>query len=153
MKAYLCGSMTGLKDQGAGWRKKLRKWLDKHGIESYDPCKEETGEHKQYGISRKHKADWEMFPQALQERIIVKDLSEIQGKADFLLCHFTKYSTGTVSELTFAYYLGIPTYIVSDIPLVGWPGTIARAPENALFETFDELKTFLKEKYALKRSN
>lgn len=136
-----------MKDQGAGWRKKIRKWLDKHGIESYDPCKEEKGEHKKYGITKKNIADWEMFPQALQERIIQKDIDQIILKSDFLICYFTKYSTGTVSELTIAQYTSTPAYIVSDVPLVGWPGTVSRANSNRLFKTFKELKTFLKERY------
>ena len=144
-KTYLCGSMSGLKDQGAGWRKKISKWLDKHNIDSYDPCKEELGEHYEYDI--KDKSNWESFPQCLQEKIIEKDLTEIKYNSDFIICYFTKYSAGTVSELTFAYYHEIPVYIVTDIPLMGWPLTIARAKNNRIFSNFKALKKHIRRLY------
>lgn len=151
MKTYLCGSMSGLKDQGAGWRKKIRKWLDKHNIKAYDPCKEESEEHDQHDIT--NKSDWESFPQSLQEKIIIKDLAQIHYCSDFVICYFTKYSTGTVSELTFAYYHDIPVYMVTDIPLVGWPLTIARAESNRVFNNFKDLKKFIKETYVKQTRN
>lgn len=151
MKTYLCGSMSGLNDQGAGWRKKISKWLDKQGIHSYDPCKEESEEHDQYDT--KNKSNWESFPQPLQEKIIIKDLDQIKHKTDFITCYFTKYSTGTVSELTFAFYNDIPVYIVTDVPLVGWPQTVARAYNNRVFNNFSDYKKFIRNTYVKQTRN
>ena len=150
-KTYLCGSMSGLKDQGAGWRKKISKWLDKHNIYSYDPCKEEGLEHARYDI--KDKSDWESFPQCLQEEILIKDLYQIKYKTDFVTCYFTRYSAGTVSELTFAFYNDIPVYIVTDVPLVGWPRTVARAYNNRLFNNFNDYKKFIRNTYVKQTRN
>ena len=137
--------MSGLKDQGAGWRKKLRNWLDKQGINSYDPCIEEMEEYNDYAIT--DPSNWESLPQQLQETIIDKDLEEIKYRTDFIICYFTRYSTGTVSELTFAHYHQIPILMVSDVPLVGWPLTISRSKLNKVFYNFNALKKFIKETY------
>jgi len=129
IKTYLCGSMSGLKDQGAGWRKKLRKWLDKQGINSYDPCIEEMEEYNDYAIT--DPSNWESIPQQLQETIIDKDLEEIKYRTDFIICYFTRYSIG----------------MVSDVPLVGWPLTISRSKLNKVFYNFNALKKFIRETY------
>lgn len=144
-KTYLCGSMSGLKDQGSGWRKKLGKWLDKHNIKAYDPCKEELGDHTRYEI--KDKSNWESFPQDLQETIMEKDLTQIKYFSDFVVCYFTRYSTGTVSELAFAYYHGIPVYFVTDLSLRGWPLTVSRGVRNRVFNNFNDLKKFIRNTY------
>jgi len=146
MKAYLCGSMTGLKDQGAGWRKKITKWLVKQGYKVYDPCVKELGALKTNGVTRKNYARWEYFPQKLQEHIIRTDLRAILT-SELIICYYTRPSTGTVSELTWAFYHNIPIYFVLTGSYVeGWPLTIAN--RNKVFSGFADLKDFMKEKYA-----
>lgn len=148
---YLAGSMTGLKGYGRPWRAALKKWLVQHHIHAYDPCIEETKEHQQYDLSSIKKHRWESFPQSLQEAILLQDLAQIEFRTNYVICYFTKYSTGTVSELTFARYLHVPVYIVTNRKLIGWPHTVGHTPGNYVFKSFKELKRFLTWKYKLKK--
>lgn len=142
---YLCGSMSGLKDRGSGWRKKITKWLVKHGESVYDPCVEELDELKNYGVKKKDRANWEAFPQELQEKIIRSDLEAISN-CKYVICYYTGPSTGTVSELTYAFIKNIPIYFVSELAAIGWPETIMFSSQNKLFYSFEYLKFFLIEK-------
>ena len=142
---YLCGSMSGLKDRGAGWRKKITKWLVKHGESVYDPCVEELDELKKHGVKKKDYGHWENFPQELQEKIIRTDLEQIRN-SKYVICYYTGPSTGTVSELTYAFVNNIPIYFVSTFAAIGWPETLMFSSQNQLFYGFKYLKFFLIEK-------
>ncbi len=144
--------MSNLKGFGMGWRRKIKNWLQERGEKAYDPCCEETKEHKEYGITNRKKHKWETFPQRLQEDILAKDLHQIEEATKYVVCFFTRYSTGTVSELSHAFYHKIPVYIISTRRLVGWVSTVAHAQGNRLFKTFEELHNFLKRKYQLRRA-
>lgn len=148
---YLCGSMSHLKGFGMGWRRKIKKWLADRGEKCYDPCTEEVTDHYEYGIKDSQKQNWEMFPQPLQEEIMCKDLDQVGKHSKYLVCFFTRYSTGTVSELSHAFYCKVPVYIVTTRKLIGWVGTVAHADGNRVFRTFDDLKKFLASKFKLKR--
>ncbi len=140
---YLAGTMSNLKGFGIGWRKKIKKWLTKRDILVFDPCDEEANEHIGFKITKKNRAKWETFPQQLQEQIMLKDLEEIELGTRFIICFFTKYSTGTVSELAHAFYYRIPVYMVTNRKLLGWPGTVAHAAGNKVFKSFKALKRWL----------
>lgn len=146
---YLCGSMSGMKSLGAGWRKDLQPWLEKKGLKVFNPCKEELKMRDKYKLKDLPLHDWEKLPQILQEEIMEKDLEQIWFRTRFVVCYFTKYSTGTVSELSYALLKNIPVYFVTNRRLKGWPGTVARKEGNKRFRTFAELKRFLTVKYAL----
>src|SRR3990170_3350605 len=146
---YLCGSKSNLRNYGMGWRKQIKAWLHKRGVKAYDPCIEETKEHRQYDLKKVPKHRWEKFPQPLQEKIRDKDLRQICHNTNFVVCFFTRYSTGTITELGVAGWKRIPTYIVTARRLVGWPATTADQEGNKVFRTFDELKRFLVVKYKL----
>lgn len=148
---YLCGSMSNLKTYGTGWRKKLKKWFDERRVLAYDPCTEETKEHKKYDLAKTPKHCWEKLPHPLQEEIIVKDFRQIEEKTKYVVCFFTRFSTGTVSELSLALYRNLPVYFVTSRSLKGWPYTVSKKDGNKVFKTFDDLKRFLTVKYHLKR--
>lgn len=126
-RVYLCGSMSGLKNYGAGWRKRVKKHLLSLGYEVFDPCVEEAGT-----------PDWESMTQSQREGIILKDIGYIDKQADLVVCYFTGYSTGTVSELTHAFYKGIPIHFISRRPPKKWPGTIYSSWRNDKYSTIDE---------------
>lgn len=130
---YLCGTMSHLKDYGSRWREDISKFLVSLGDQVYNPCIEEGGT-----------PEWEKLPQAEQERIINKDLDEIFYNTKAIVCYFTKYSTGTVSELTFAYYFNIPIYLISKEKPEKWPGTIINSAGNKWFATMDDFKKWWK---------
>ncbi len=140
---YLCGSMSHLKGFGLEWRKNITQWFATRGAKCYDPCIEETDEHKAYNIPKDKRQCWEEFPQELQEAILRKDLEQIEHHTSYIVCFFTRFSTGTVSELAFALYHNIPVYFVTTRRLVGWPFTVAHAAGNKIFRNFKALKKYL----------
>lgn len=150
-KPYLCGTMIGKADNGAGWRKSMRRWFTQYGVSAYDPCIEESSVGKIYDIKDVGKTPWENLPQPLQEAIVKKDIRQIRYGTSCVVCYFTKYSTGTVSELTAALCANIPVFIVTSRRLCGWPGTTANCDGNRVFSSFETLKRFLVYKYRLKR--
>lgn len=136
---YLCGTMSHLKDYGSKWRDDISVFLTSLGDKVYNPCIEEGGT-----------PEWEKLPQAEQERIIIKDLDEIYNNTKAIVCYFTKYSTGTVSELTFAYYFNIPIYLISKEKPEKWPGTIINSAGNKWFSSFDDFKKYWKKHKAFR---
>ncbi len=140
---YLAGSMSGMKTFGAQWRKMLRKWLAKYDLQCFDPCVDEVEFHQKYDLSKIKPHQWDKFPIPLQVEIMLNDLNQIKYRTSFIICYFTKYSTGTVSELTFAGYHDIPCYIVTSRKLSGWPLTVSKMKGNMVFKNFDELKRYI----------
>ncbi len=135
--------MSHLKGLGAEWRRELTNWFSKYNLRVYDPCKEEANGTLINQIKKSEWHKWDKLPQEIQESIITKDLNQINFNTNFIICYFTRYSTGTVSELTFAFYRKIPIYFVTNRRLIGWPGTIAKSEGNKIFNNFDQLKRFL----------
>ncbi len=144
---YLAGTMAGLKDLGAGWRSTEKAKLSAMGIDSFSPPENESF------IVDKYKCDpydlntnWNKYSDKLRKEIftdIIKlDLEFIRDKSDAIVCYYTKPSTGTVSELTWAHMLGIPNYVVngSGERLPGW----VLACVTKEFKTFDALNRFLR---------
>ncbi len=144
---YLAGSMSGLKSLGAIWRKQIQVWLEKRGFRVFNPCIEELKHRDQYGLKDIPLSDWEALPQPLQEEIIKKDLAQVIYSTCFVICYFTRYSSGTVSELSTTLLKNVPVYIVSPRKLKGWPGTVSRCEGNKRFKDFASLKRFLAVKY------
>lgn len=149
-RVYLAGSMVGLKGFGIGWRKDIQKWLSKYGVKVFNPCNEEVVLHKKFKVKNCAKEDWERLPQELQEKIIEQDLSQVFS-SKYVICYFTKYSTGTVTELGYAYINEIPIYAVSGRRVKKWPGTILRNRRNRCFKDWESLKRFLIIKYKMRR--
>ena len=149
---YLCGSMSDQKNYGREWRKRENIWLANRGISCFNPCTEEkrwTGEFDLPKNFPLHK--WNRLPQPLQEKIIRADLRQVKYKTWFVLVYFTRYSTGTISEITTAFDYDVPVYFVTRRKLRGWPGTVAGKEGNRVFRTFEELHNFLSVKYRLKK--
>lgn len=148
---YLCGSMSGLKSFGAAWRADMVKWFAQYGIKCYNPCTEEIKLHKRYKVPPAAKQHWDKLPQILQEKIIKQDASQVR-KSKYLVCYFTKYSSGTSFEVVYAALLGIPVYFITPLRNIRkWPGTIARMERNKYFNNFQQLKQFLVYKYTLRK--
>lgn len=144
---YLAGSMIAQKRYGHVWRKQIQKWLEKNGFKVFNPCNEEMVVRKKYDLKDLPIHEWDKLPQPLQEEIIKKDLDQVGLKTRFVICYFTQYSTGTVSELSHALKHNVPVYFVTKLKLKGWPGTVSRADGNRRFKNFSDLKRFLKAKY------
>jgi hypothetical protein len=148
---YLCGSISHEKDLGNSWRRDVIKWAKKYKVTTCSPLDDECNLHKKYKL-KTSVADWESFPNPLGVAIIKKDMDKIRFDTRYVICYFTKYSTGTVSELSQAVYHDIPVYMVTKMKkLKGWPKTAVERDNSKKFKSFDELQNFLVVKYGLKR--
>jgi nucleoside 2-deoxyribosyltransferase len=158
MLAYLCGPIEFSADGGKLWRRKLAPFLSQDlGHRVYDPAEdekknltdEETAHFREWKSS-----DVERFRRAVR-KISRFDLDLIENKADYLICHLTAteaaaVSGGTSAELTLAYRRGIPVYMVTDVPPAEISGWMLACADH-VFDSIDELKKFLLDRYGRER--
>lgn len=149
---YLSGSIEFARDAGKRWRRDLTPFLaGTLGHRVYDPAEDEkknlTDEEVAHFRSWKS-SDLERFRRTVR-KIINWDLDLIEQQADYLVCYWDRESArgaGTQAELTAAYRKGIPVYLVTELPPVEISGWILACAEK-VFSSFDDLKTFLLERY------
>ena len=152
MWVYLSGSIEFARDGGRAWRRDLTPFLaGTLGHRVYDPAEDEkknlTDEEVAHFRSWKS-SDLERFRRTVR-KIIDWDLDLIEQQADYLVCYWDRESArgaGTQAELTAAYRKGIPVYLVTELPPAGISGWILACAEK-VFSSFDDLKTFLLERY------
>lgn len=153
MKVYLSGAMEHAPDSGREWRDSLETFLHGQiGHEVYNPVRDVrknlTGEEAAHFRSWK-RADPERY-RAVLRKIIHYDLDMLEERADYVVCYWDRWCVqggGTHGELTMAFRRRIPVYLVSEIPFVEISGWILGCCTE-VFPSFDELKTFLRRKFA-----
>lgn len=129
MKAYLAGAIEHAPDKGKAWRADLAEFLQKEfGHESYNPHIEEpkilTPEKREQFRFLKT----ENLPefQKIVRKLIRNDIHSILTDIDYVICLWDEHAEkggGTYGELTFAFFHGIPVYMVTTKPLEqisGW---------------------------------
>ena len=152
MLAFLCGAMEYASDGGAGWRERIRLWIQENlNHRVYDPVIEAqrlfTPEDLK-GLPEWKTSDPERYRRTI--RIAINhDLDMMLRQADYVVCLWDEAAArggGTQAELTSAYRKGIPVYLITEIP----PGEISGwilACTDRVFADFNELKTFLASTY------
>jgi hypothetical protein len=103
------------------------------------------------GISQKRlkRTNLKKF-QRLVSTLMQLDCEEIANRTDYVVCLWDESAqrgAGTKGELTMAKYFGRPVYVVTSMKPADIPGWIL-ACTTRLFSDFEELKVFLKRKYA-----
>ena len=152
MIAYLSGAMEFANDEGAIWRKELTIWL-KNTInhQSIDPVIESAKiveENNAENYRNWKEEDVQKYARFIQ-LCIKNDIKIVREKADYLICLWDENvikGAGTHAEITFAYDLKKPVYLVNKLPqkdLSGW----IMACSSHIFANFDDLKDFLIKKY------
>ena len=77
------------------------------------------------------------------------DIDIVRNKADYLICLWDEIvfkGAGTHAEVTIAYDLKKPVYLINKIPALELSGWIM-ACSTKIFESFDSLKLFLLDRY------
>ena len=152
MKVYLAGAIEHAPDKGKAWRVDLAEFLqNEFGHDSYNPHIEEpkiltAAERKQFRSLKT--ANLPEF-QKIVRKLIRNDIKSILTEIDYIICFWDEYAEkggGTYGELTFAFYHGIPVYMVTPMELVNISGWILGCATE-FFKNFDELKEFLQDKY------
>ena len=128
MLFYLAGSIEYSPDLGKGWRAEVTPLLQSLGHSVYDPAEDEQKNLTDTEVREFRswkKSDLPRFQQTIR-KIIAYDLDRIEQQCDAVICYWDRNAgrgAGTQGELTFAYRLGIPVYLICGIPveeMSGW---------------------------------
>src|SRR4051812_44201909 len=122
MRIYLSGAIEYAPDHGQAWRAQVTPMLEARGHSVYDPVldvrknlsDEEIKNFREWKIT-----DLTRFQQTMR-KIIRWDLDWIEYKSDCVICYWDEFCSqgaGTQAELSFAHRLGMPVYLVSEMPV------------------------------------
>ena len=165
---YLAGGMEHISALGAGWRETITPKLEAIGYSILNPCLFEPQQLKGLHTNRlpdtietatgetivpkhwhelKHakrtSSAYKRFKNYMQ-RIIRYDIRVVEADTDVVICSWTRGTAkgaGTHSELTTAFMLGVPVYVVLDkgVAMPGW----AQGCATEIFDTFEDLLAIL----------
>jgi hypothetical protein len=152
MLFYLAGSIEYSPDLGKGWRAEITPLLQSLGHEVYDPALDElknlTADEVAQFRSWKS-SDLDRFQQTIR-KIIAYDLDLIEHRCDALVCFWDQYAgrgAGTQGELTFAHRLGMPIYMICDVPVEQISGWLLGCATE-VFSSIEEFSGFMSSKLA-----
>lgn len=148
MIAYLSGAMEFADGEGADWREEITQWLDEHlGHSVIDPVVESASLAKKLNATdyRKWKIeDHDRYIDFIRHAVDY-DIDAVLTKCDYLICLWNEgvfKGAGTHGEVTLAYHIGKPIFLINHVKpgdLSGW----IEACKTEMFSTFDELKAHL----------
>ena len=152
MIAYLSGPIENAINDGAGWRTMMTDWLDKklnHNV--FNPVIETKPIIDRYGGDnfRDMKKTNPLEYKKIIRKIIKVDLESVVNQADYLIVKWDKTvlkGGGTHGEVTMAYWLGKPVYLVNNLPIDDVSSWIFSCSEQ-IFENFKSLKDRLETIY------
>jgi hypothetical protein len=146
MIAYLSGPIENVRNDGANWRKLMTNWLDlKLNHKVFNPVIETKSIIDKYKVKdfRDMKKTNPLEYKKLIRKIIKVDLESVVNQADYLIVKWDKNvfkGGGTHGEITMAYWLGKPVYLVNKLPIDDMSSWIFSCSE----EIFDNFKTLKK---------
>lgn len=150
LTVYLAGAIENAPDNGRQWREKLTPFLqDTLQHQVFNPCVEEnhalTAE--EFLEFRNWKStDLPRFRKTIR-KIIDTDLGFLAGQTDYLICLWDEHvlkGAGTHGELTLAYYLNLPVYMVTTLPRNEMSSWILGCTTE-VFDHFEDLRAYLLE--------
>ena len=156
MRAYLSGAIEYAPDHGRAWRSAITPFLHSLGHQVYDPAldeKKNLTDNEVANFRSWKSADLPRFQQTIR-KIIAYDLDWIEHKTDYIICHWDEHvlkGAGTQAELTIAYRLNIPVYLVTSMPITSISGWVLGCSAN-VFANFDDLQSFLAQRFAPAKS-
>ena len=157
MRAYLSGAIEYAPDHGRAWRAQVTPFLNSLGHSVYDPAvdeKKNLSDEERAHFRHWKNADLPRFQQTIR-KIIAWDLDWIENQTDYIICYWDEHvlkGAGTQAELTFAHRLGIPVYLVTEVPAERISGWILGC-STEVFSSFSDLESFFKERHALAATN
>ena len=148
MVAYLSGPIENAHDHGSSWRDNITIWLESNlNHKVFNPVKE-----TQSRIKECTKSDFRSMKKTnpseyikIIRKIIKLDLEAVINDSDYLIVNWDKSvlkGGGTHGEITMAYWVKKPIYIVNSLPLDEMSSWIFSCA-NHVFTDFDSLKSKL----------
>jgi len=153
MIAYLSGPIENAKNDGASWRQDITLWLDhnlKHKV--FNPVLETKGivGHQNAKEFRAMKKTAPNEYKKIVRKIIKLDLNALINNADYLIVKWDKSvlkGGGTHGEVTMAYWIKKPIFIVNTLPLNDMSSWIFSC-SDFIFDNFSDLKKKLLQLYS-----
>ena len=152
MIAYLSGPIENAENDGANWRDSITPWL-KNEIEHYvfNPVVETrkiVSDLTNTQFREMKETDPKKYKNLIRQ-IIDIDIKAVVEKTDYLIVDWNKSvfrGGGTHGEITLAYYLKKPIYLVNHVPLDDLSSWIFSCATE-VFDSFDDMKIHLLSTY------
>ncbi len=152
MLAYLSGPIENALNDGLNWRNDIAGWLEKelqHKV--FNPVTETKSIIKNYssGDFRLMKNTNPNEYKNIIRKIIKVDLEALVNNSDYLIVKWDESifkGGGTHGEVTMAYWLRKPVFLVNSLPMDDLSSWIFSCSEY-IFDNFDDLKIKLEELY------
>mgnify|MGYP001160091672 FL=1 len=152
MKAYLSGPIENAENDGASWRQDMTLWLkDNLNHEVFNPVLETKNiiGHLNPSIFRSMKKTDPIEYKNIIREIIKLDLEALINDSDYLIVKWDKSvlkGGGTHGEVTMAYWIKKPIFIVNSLPIDDMSSWIFSC-SDFIFNDFKSLKKKLKQLY------
>ena len=152
MKAYLSGPIENAENDGASWRQDMTLWLkDNLNHEVFNPVSETKNiiGHLNPSIFRSMKKTDPIEYKNIIREIIKLDLEALINDSDYLIVKWDKSvlkGGGTHGEVTMAYWIKKPIFIVNSLPIDDMSSWIFSC-SDFIFNDFKSLKKKLTQLY------
>ena len=152
MKAYLSGPIENAENDGASWRQDMTLWLkDNLNHEVFNPVLETKNiiGHLNPSIFRSMKKTDPIEYKNIIREIIKLDLEAVINDSDYLIVKWDKSvlkGGGTHGEVTMAYWIKKPIFIVNSLPIDDMSSWIFSC-SDFIFNDFKSLKKKLTQLY------
>ena len=152
MKAYLSGPIENAENDGASWRQDMTLWLkDNLNHEVFNPVLETKNiiGHLNPSIFRSMKKTDPIEYKNIIREIIKLDLEALINDSDYLIVKWDKSvlkGGGTHGEVTMAYWIKKPIFIVNSLPIDDMSSWIFSC-SDFIFNDFKSLKKKLTQLY------
>ena len=152
MKAYLSGPIENAENDGASWRQDITLWLkDNLNHEVFNPVLETKNiiGHLTPSIFRSMKKTEPIEYKNIIREIIKLDLEALINDSDYLIVKWDKSvlkGGGTHGEVTMAYWIKKPIFIVNSLPIDDMSSWIFSC-SDFIFNDFKSLKKKLTQLY------
>ena len=152
MIAYLSGPIENAENDGADWRKSLTPWIKNtlsHKV--FDPViatRDITKGLTSSEFRKMKRSNPDKYKKLIRE-IINIDIEAVVNNSDYLIVNWNKSvfrGGGTHGEITLAYFLKKPIYLVNNVPFDDLSSWIFSC-STEVFDSFKDLKTHLIKKY------
>ena len=145
MIAYLSGPIENAENDGAGWRYMMTEWLSSNlNHKVFNPVKEtksiidEISMEDFRFLKTKNPDEYKK----IFRKIIKIDLEAVVNVVDYLIVNWDESvfkGGGTHGEITLAYWLNKPVYLVNSLPINDLSSWVFSCSEE-VFDNFDSLK-------------
>lgn len=152
MIAYLSGPIENAENDGADWRKSLTPWIKNtlsHKVFNPVIATRDITKGLTSSEFRNMKRSNPDKYKKLIRKIINIDIEAVVNSSDYLIVNWNKSvfrGGGTHGEITLAYFLKKPIYLINNVPFDDLSSWIFSC-STEVFDSFEDLKTYLIKKY------